>query len=61
MRKPDPVEIVATFIPVLAQAVVVVFAIGVACLLIELAAHREPITCKAGSVAALFTDCEVTQ
>jgi hypothetical protein len=61
MRKPDPVEIVATFIPVLAQAVVVAFAIGVACLLIELAAHHEPINCTAGSVAALFTDCEVTQ
>lgn len=61
MRKPDPVEIVATFLPVLVQAVVVAFAIGVACVWIEIAAHRESIACIPGSVAALITDCEVAQ
>jgi hypothetical protein len=61
MRKPDPVEIVAAFLPALAQAVVVAFAIGVACLWIEIASHRETITCAPGSVVAFFTDCEVPQ
>jgi hypothetical protein len=61
MRKHDPVEIVAILIPALVQFVVVAFAIGVVCLWIELAAHRAPITCKAGSAAAMFTDCEIEQ
>ena len=30
MRKPDPVELVAVTIPVLAEAIAVVFSIGVA-------------------------------
>lgn len=61
MNKPDPIEIVAILIPALLQFVVVAFAIGVVCLWIELAAHRAPITCKAGSVAALLTNCDVEQ
>lgn len=39
MRKPDPVELALTFIPVLTQAVVVAFAVGVAALWIGIWSH----------------------
>jgi hypothetical protein len=42
MRKYDPVEIVAIFVPVLAQAVVAAFAFGVAALWIVILSGRLP-------------------
>lgn len=40
MRKPEPVEIVAILVPVLAEAVAVVFTIGIAILLAGIVAGR---------------------
>lgn len=40
MRKPDPVEIVAIGLPVLAEAVVVAFAIAVACMWVAIYATK---------------------
>lgn len=42
MRKPEPVELVAIFVPVAVQAVVVAFAIGVAMMWITILAGRLP-------------------
>ena len=61
MRKPDPVEIVAVTVPLLAQAVVVTMMIGLLILLANVIADHEPLTCRAGSLAAMFTSCEVIQ
>ncbi len=42
MKRHDPVEIVAIFVPVLTQAVVVAFAVGVAMMWITILAGRLP-------------------
>jgi hypothetical protein len=61
MRAPEPVEIVKIAVPVLAEAVAVVLFIAVSSLIASVIVSHEPVTCRAGSVAALFTDCEVEQ
>jgi hypothetical protein len=43
MRKPEPVEIVQIAIPVLVEAVVAIFAIGVACMWVIIFATRVPV------------------
>lgn len=43
MRKPDPVEIVAVALPVLAEAVAVVFSVAVACILVVVLSGRLPV------------------
>ncbi len=59
--KPDRVERVCDTIRMIVSAIVMTFAVGVAGAWLVVLTDRAPAVCRAGSVAALFTDCEVVQ
>lgn len=61
MRKYEPVEIVLIAIPVLAEVIAVVLFIFASGLLANIIAAREPVKCRAGSIASYLTSCEVAQ